>query len=159
MTFDVNGITFKIGGAELLDAVEPLWLQLIAHHSNLSPFFADEIASRNFLDRRTELAAKAAAGKLRVELVFDSDSAVIGYLICSIDGSGEGEIDSIFLRDPARSRGIGSTLMNRAMMWLDAEGAKKKFLVVATGNERVYAFYARYGFFPIANILRHKSSE
>ncbi len=43
--------------------------------------------------------------------------------------------------------------MRSALDWLDANGVASKVLTVAIGNERLYTFYERYGFFPREVIL------
>ncbi len=147
-------VIYDAGGAELLDSVEPLWRQLIQHHSELSHHFSQEIASRTFEKRRADLVSKS--DKLRVELAKVQDE-LVGYSISTIDDTGVGEIDSMFVVEASRNEGIGDALMRSALDWLDSNGVASKVLTVAIGNERVYSFYERYGFFPRDVVLEEKS--
>ena len=70
----------------------------------------------------------------------------LGYCISSIDSSGVGEIESIFVDEACRGRGVGATLMEAALGWMDRVGVKGKRVVVVSGNEEVLAFYERFGF-------------
>ncbi len=146
-------VIYDAGGAELLDSVEPLWRQLIQHHSELSHHFSQEIASRTFKKRRRDLVSKS--DKLRVELAKAQDE-LVGYSISTIDDTGVGEIDSMFVVEASRNEGVGDALMRSALDWLDSNGVLSKVLTVAIGNERVYSFYERYGFFPRDVVLEQK---
>ncbi len=146
-------VTYDAGGAELLDSVEPLWRQFIQYHSELSRYFGQEMATGTFKERRAYLVSKA--DKLRVEFA-KAQGEPIGYCVSTIDDAGVGEIDSIFVVDASRNEGIGDALMRSALEWLDSNGVASKVLAVAVGNERVYTFYERYGFFPRDVILKQK---
>ncbi len=80
--------------------------------------------------------------------------STIGYCICTISAEGDGEIDSIFVENGYRRSGIGEELMRRALAWLDAEGAKRKIVAVAAGNEAAIPFYESFGFMPRMTVLQ-----
>ena len=147
-------VTYDSGGAELLDSIEPLWRQLIQHHSELSPYFGQEIASRTFKERRAYLVSKS--DELRVEVAKDQGE-LMGYCISTVDDAGVGEIDSMFVVEASRKEGVGDVLIRSALDWLDSNGVVSKVLTVAIGNERVYAFYERYDFFPRDVVLEQKA--
>ncbi len=149
-------VTYDAGGAELLDSVEPLWRQLIQHHSELSLHFGQEIASHTFEKRRANLVSKA--GKLRVELA-KAQGEPVGYSISTINDAGVGEIDSMFVVEASRNEGVGDALMRSALDWLDSNGVASKVLTVAIGNEQVYSFYERYGFFPRDVVLKQRVDD
>jgi GNAT superfamily N-acetyltransferase len=69
-----------------------------------------------------------------------------------------GEIESIFVEAPYRSKGIGKALITRALAWMDSSGAIKKRVSVSDGNEGVWEFYRRFGFFPRMMVLEQKPS-
>ena len=148
-------VAYTVGGTELLDAVGPLWYELLKHHSPLSQAFGDFIATRNWDDRKAELEKKNAAGGLRVELVYQ-DGEPVGYCVTSIDGARIGEIESLFLAESMRGQGIGRGLMQRAVAWLDANAVASKHVQVLVGNERVHTLYASFGFLPFTWVLRQK---
>jgi diamine N-acetyltransferase len=80
----------------------------------------------------------------------------VGYVVCSVDKMYNGEIDSIFVVPSYRRQGIGKTLMEKALTWLDGKGSKKNIVSVAVGNEQAYDFYRVFGFFPRRTMLEQK---
>jgi ribosomal protein S18 acetylase RimI-like enzyme len=44
--------------------------------------------------------------------------------------------------------------MQKALIWLEQNGAVEKIVEVATGNERAWGFYVRYGFLPRKTMLK-----
>jgi ribosomal protein S18 acetylase RimI-like enzyme len=67
-----------------------------------------------------------------------------------------GEIDSIFVDDAYRSCGIGSTLVSRALGWLDENGSTRNRVSVSEGNESVWNFYKKFKFYPRMTVLEQK---
>ena len=152
-------IDYLEGDESLLEAVEPLWNKLNQQHGACSPYFADWFARRTFAQRRVSLCDKMPIA-LRVDLAKDAQAGqVVGYSIASVDEARVGEIDSLYVEPAYRGAGIGNHLMQRALVWLDGLQVSAKQLAVAVGNEQVFAFYARYGFFPRLTILLQKHIE
>jgi ribosomal protein S18 acetylase RimI-like enzyme len=141
-------ITYTAAGSEALDRIEPLWNRLVRHHAERSPHFAAEIGQRTWAGRRQGLLAKAAAGRCRVDCASDASERLVGCCVATITSDAEGEIDSLFVDDSMRGRGIGDALMVRALAWMDEHAVRQKKLMVAFGNEEVFRFYEKYGFLP-----------
>lgn len=141
-------IGYVEGGVEILDLVAPLWEELNRHHQAISEHFAEAIARRTFAARRARLVNKIRAGRVRVDLAKTAAGDCIGYCIATVDRHGTGEVNSIYVQPSFRNRGIGDALMRRALTWMDTIGTQSRRLEVAWGNERVWSFYRRYGFFP-----------
>lgn len=139
-----DAVAYKAGGPELLEALEPLWRMLCEHHAGVSPDFADWFRNRDYADRKAEILAQASAG-LRVQVAVAGPEAV-GYCVSTLASSGQGEVDSIFVRSDFRGRGIGDYLMRDALAWLRAEGASSLVVVVVLGNDRALQWYRRFGF-------------
>lgn len=142
-------------GAECIDAVRPLWEKLRAHHAQLSRHFGSEMRRRTFELRKQELLAKAKGGRLKIDLVYEcSGVQPVAYCATGTASDGSGEVDSIFVEEHVRNCGIGTELMRRPLAWLDGHGVTSKVVSVAYGNDEVLMFYARFGFFPRAIVLR-----
>lgn len=141
------------GGSELLDETAALWEQLNRHHAALSPHFAAQYERKTVADRKLSLLRKAERGSLHVELVIDGSGNTVGYCISSIDHEQIGEIDSLFVLPEWRGRNLGHILISRSLHWLREQGVQRTRLSVAAGNEQVFGFYAKYGFFPAKTIL------
>jgi ribosomal protein S18 acetylase RimI-like enzyme len=139
-------VHYSYGGSERLDEIGPLWERLNALHVTLCPQFADRFAPGTFADRKKGLLTKARRADLRVDTARTPDGNLVGYCVSTVDEDRAGEIESIFVEEASRSSGIGTCLMKRATVWMDAQGAEHLRVVVVAGNERAHAFYARAGF-------------
>ena len=139
----------------MLDQIQSLWKQLNQHHAAHSPYFAVEFRRHQFSERKTKLLKKYADGQLRVDLA-QSQGRSIGYLVSGVTAEGDGEIESIFVEAAFRGQGIADKLMRRGLAWLDEQGVHTKLVAVAAGNEPVYTFYERFGFYPRLVMLKQK---
>ena len=148
-------ITYVNGNKSLLDKIEPLWKQLVLYLLGVSPYFKDYYRNLVFEDRKRVILQRAWGGDIRVDLALDG-SVLVGYCVSSYDKCLTGEIDSIFVTADCRGQGVGTTLMQRALQWLDSKGAKKKIISVTFGNEQVWDFYANFGFRPRRTLLEQK---
>lgn len=145
------------GGAEFLDEIEPLWKKLNVLHSNVSPHFSERSATYPFTIRKQGFIEKTKQGSLRVEVAkTKANQQLIAYCVSTITQDRTGEIDTIFVEEECRGEGIADQLMRNALAWMDQEQVKAKVLVVLWGNEKVYSFYKRYGFFPLSTTLMQK---
>ena len=148
-------VTYTSGDKTLIDRVKPLWQELNKQHLSLSPYFKDYYRTLTFDDRKRVILQRAWGGDVKVDLAMDG-SALVGYCVSSIDKWLTGEIDSIFVDPNYQGQGIGTTLMRKALLWLDSKGAKKKIVSVAVGNEQAWEFYAQFGFLPRRTLLEQK---
>lgn len=146
-----QSITFSVHGPEGLDLIEPLWQGLAAYHLERAetgaPGFVPEMAALTFVARRDELLAKNRDRALRVDLAEDTGHTV-GYCVASGTPGGHGEVESVYVEEAYRGRGIGGTLLDRAAAWMDELGTVEQALFVFAANDRVLPFYVRHGFSP-----------
>jgi [ribosomal protein S5]-alanine N-acetyltransferase len=150
----VDKIEYIESNQDALDLIRPLWQKLIEHHKALSRYFKDHYSKVNFDMRKEQLLNKSAGGKLQVDLARDpATGAYVGYCVTSLNSEKQGEIESIFVEKDYRGYGVGERLMTRAMGWLETMAAKKIILGVGEGNENVFSFYRRFGFYPRSTIL------
>ena len=150
-----NDIRLLEGNTELLNEVKPLWEKLNSYHSEKSIHFKDKYLSFNFEQRALGLCEKAKDGKLMVYLAFDYDK-LIGYCISTIDNKNLGEIESLYVEDEYRGCNIGDYFMKKSLQWMENYEVKEKRIGVAGGNEDVFSFYKKYGFYPKTTILAQK---
>ncbi|WP_040952744.1 GNAT family N-acetyltransferase [Gorillibacterium massiliense] len=142
-------LVFIEKGLEALDAVEPLWYGLRDHHAQHSLHFSGAIARQQFQQRTSEIKAKADLGSVHICLALDEEKGhPVGYCISSIDEFNKGEIDSIYILDGYRGCGIGDKLMTNALDWLRDHQVNDIGISVMYGNEAVFSFYQKYGFYP-----------
>ncbi len=150
-------LLFVSGGIELVDALEPMWRLLTLHASERSKHFGRYFADKGFLERKEELSRKAARSHLLIEVALDPRARQdLGYCISSVDDEGMGEIESLFVGEAARGRGVGDKLVRRSIEWMDKMGARSMVVFTVYGNEEVLPFYQRYGFQPKMVMLERK---
>lgn len=155
---DLPRVEYIEGNEQLLDEVHILWEELIQDHRVKSKHFTSRYDNRNFDDRKAGLIEKTKTVALRIDLVKDSDTGRgVGYCICSVSHEKIGEVDSIYIVPEHRALGIGDSLMRRALNWMDRHYTEKKVISIAGGNEQVFSFYGRYGFYPKNTILEQAS--
>lgn len=148
---NVEYIPMDQGG---LDHIGPLWEKLREHHRSRSKEFGELFTRFTFAERKAGLLRTAASGKMRVDIVRDTDAGrYVGYCISSLSPEKKGEIESIYVEPEYRGQGIGDNLMCRALRFMDEHGALRRLLAVAAGNEEVFGFYRRHGFVPRYTML------
>jgi ribosomal protein S18 acetylase RimI-like enzyme len=132
-----------------------LWRRLNEYHRDRSPHHAGHFVEMTFEMRKRHLLEKSRGGALHIDLVKDIDvNIIVGYCVSTVSENHQGEIDSIFIEQDYRRHGIGDGLMKRALNWMDELAVTQRMLEVASGNDEVFAFYRRYGFYPRSTVLR-----
>lgn len=150
----VKQFNYITGGTELLSHTQPLWEKLNAYHLENAIHFKDHFRSNTF-EKRKEKFITDPDTQVRVDLVKDPVTfRHVGYCISTISRDQTGEIDSLFVEPDYRSHGIGDQLMRLALDWFDSHSVKQRIIGVAEGNERLFHFYARFGFVPRQTILK-----
>lgn len=150
-------ISYVSGDQDLIDIIQPLWEGLNRYHGTVSPYFKGEFAAYSFDDRKRKLTQKYKVNKLHINIAM-GDNRPVGYIISGITDNAIGEIESIYIEDGYRSQSIGDDLMRQALAWLDKHQVQEKIIDVAVGNERVYKFYARFGFYPRVMRLKQRGN-
>ena len=160
MSNPAPALAYWVLGANDLEVIRPLWEKLRAHHSPLLSGFPGAMPPFDFAPRKNEILAKVAADKIRIELVSQSSNlADIAYCVSTISADGRGEVDSMFVEESFRGRGIGSELVRRALAWMDGMGTSSKFVTVAHANEAALEFYQRLGFLPRTVLLQQNDGK
>lgn len=153
-------IKYVSGGVALLGRIGGLWKELNDHHADVSVHFSEAFTKFTFEGRKESLVNNSANGQLLVEIAAELKSATdVGYCITSITSDNKGEIESIYIRPEFRKSGIGSTLISRAIGWLDSNNVEKKAVAVAYGNESAFEFYSKFEFYPRVTMLSQKSEQ
>ena len=155
-------------GAEVLDRLEPLWLELHRHHQAvggpaLEPYVDD---AHSWAARRGMYAGFLAAPHGSFVLLAERGGALLGYAMVAISpvedtwvddtwrtGPLIAEIETLSVVASARRQGIGSALLDR----VDAELARADVADAVVGafaaNTGALALYERRGFRPTWNYL------
>ncbi len=146
-------VTIVRGEGELIDRVQPLWLELQQHHAGINQLWRAQVLAATFERRADGLLRKAVNGCL--VLVATAAGHDLGYCICTVDEQRQGEVDSIYVATDFRGRGIGHKLLREAMQWLAGRQASSIVVEVLSGNEGAMRLYQEFGFYPRTVLLRH----
>jgi ribosomal protein S18 acetylase RimI-like enzyme len=148
-------INYVDGDEALLDQIKPLWEALNRYHLGLSENFKQYYLDMTFQKRKADLLKKVGLGEMHVDIAVSKASGQnVGYCVSTVTLEKMGEIKSIFVDEAFRGMGIGNALMQKALIWIEQNGAVEKIVEVAAGNERAWSFYARYGFLPRKTMLK-----
>lgn len=138
-----------------LDLIKELWEQLNSHHKARSKYFYQDYEKIVFDDRKKQLFKKIGKWNLRIDLALDIDDHTVGYCVSSISNE-KGEIDSIYVDENFRTKGIGDILMKRALEWMDTNDIVDREVKLSAGNDDAIQFYSRYGFHPKHIVLKQR---
>jgi ribosomal protein S18 acetylase RimI-like enzyme len=151
VTSPITPITYRTLARDDIASVRPLWEALNRLHQERSADFKEHFRTTTF-ERRIEKFLALPDDRLYVRAAEDS-GAIVGYVVATVSAGGAGEIDSIFIEDEYRARGVGRALMEQALVWLSGAGCGEISVGVAGGNEETFGFYRRFGFYPRMTIL------
>jgi ribosomal protein S18 acetylase RimI-like enzyme len=153
--------TITRAGAEALDRLGPLWLELHHHHQAvggpaLGPYVDD---ATSWAARRELYAGFIAEGGFAV--LAERDGELVGYGMVAVfdpeerelpdtwvTGDRVAEIETLSVAPAARGAGIGSALLDRIDLELAAEGVDDVLIAAFATNADAIRLYERRGFRP-----------
>lgn len=154
-------VAIRRAGAEVLDRLRPLWLELHHHHqavggAALGPYVGDDAS---WAARRALYGGFFAGGGFAV--LAERGDELIGYALVAIKTSAETELDDTWVSGrrvaeietlsvlpAARGEGIGSALLDRVDAELAAEGIDDVLIAAFVTNLDAIRLYERRGFRP-----------
>lgn len=149
-------VTVEQGTVEDVDALAPLWIEMLSHHRAV----IDGTLPVNEDDRSWEATAKEyrawfESGNGVLLLARAEGGDLVGYLMCQLDSSTRtfdlprlGHIDSLVVTAEARGAGVGSLLLEACKAELLQQGIRHWTIGVVEGNDRAMELYRRFGFRP-----------
>jgi GNAT superfamily N-acetyltransferase len=129
---------------EKAGCIRNLWEKLNELHYEDSVYFEDHYASFTFAERMAPILERDD-GSLKITIAVDGPR-FLGYCISTIDGR-RGEIESLYLEEELRGRGIGRKLVESHVAWLKERGCERIRVAVSFGHDSVREFYHGLGFF------------
>jgi GNAT superfamily N-acetyltransferase len=153
--------TIARAGAEALDQLEPLWLELHHHHQavggkQLGPYVTDEVS----WPLRRKLYAEVLDGGGFLLLAHD-EAGLAAYAVVAVTdaadsllgdtwrtGTRVAEIETLLVLPRARGAGLGSALLDRVDDELAREGVDDVFIGAVLTNTDAIRLYERRGFRP-----------
>jgi ribosomal protein S18 acetylase RimI-like enzyme len=156
----MTAVEYVLTDASALESLRPLWNQLNEYHIKRSRFFRTHYEQWTFDDRKAYFEGLARIGSIRVEIARDPALGWdVGYCVSSLSRENHGEIESVFVIEAYRNRSVGSTLVARALLWMEDLGAVRVRVSVANGNEPALEFYRKSGFRPRMTVLEIPPSQ
>jgi len=137
-----------------LDITRPLWEKLNAMHLDDSRYFKEHFRSFTF-EKRTAAFREKSDDDILIQVVLRDNGLAVGYCISTVDGV-SGELDSLYLEEEYRSRGIGRIMVEACIAWFNDKKCSRVVVAIADGHESVFPFYRKFGFYPRLTYLQLK---
>ncbi len=136
--------------------IKGLWEGLRAYHEEKSIQFKQDFQKLTFEERIKRITESIKnGGKIKIYIAMDkSNNEKAGYCIGSITKDDNGKVDSLFVREEYRNDKVGDRLLEKTLNWLESNSVEGITIGVAAGNESVFSFYKRYGFYPAVTKLK-----
>ena len=145
----MNSYKFLEGSSELLSSCGNLWQLFIQNQIKNAGEMSDGVLAYFQSQRDGGLVAKTSEGKLHIQLVYTSDrDKPIGFCITSLSNDSISEVEALYILDEYRGKNLGTKLLRRSLQWMKEQNALEQKLIVAAGNEKVFSFYQKFGFYP-----------
>jgi ribosomal protein S18 acetylase RimI-like enzyme len=166
----VGEVVISRAGAESIDAFEPLWKAMQAHHRSVAPHLEEIAPIRSDDDswaRRRKHYERVLGDPDTFAFLAERDGRPVGYAVVKIMGTestlevGEqvAELDSLAVVAEERGHGLGGALMDAVYDELRRRGIREMALAVMEGNEGAARFYERRGFIPYLRYLLGRVPE
>ncbi|MDT5017629.1 MAG: hypothetical protein QOD39_3789 [Mycobacterium sp.] len=151
----------RIGSAEDLDLVGPLWVAVHHRHAETMPRLAPYVRDDETWRIRRELYQELLGKPETLLLLAFAGDAAVGYGLAHVlpvdetwipdtwaTGNHIGEIESLSVLPQYRGSGLGSELLNRLESHLHEIGVNDLILGVLPGNTDAIRLYERRGYQP-----------
>ena len=151
----------RVGGANDLELVEPLWVAVHHRHVESMPELAPYVDDAETWRARRELYEELLGKPDTLLLLATVDEVAIGYGLTHVmpvagswiedtwrTGDRIGEIESLSVLPTYRGTGLGSALLERLEAHLRDLGVEDMMLGALAGNDDAIRLYERRGYRP-----------
>jgi GNAT superfamily N-acetyltransferase len=135
-------ITYKDIYLAEIELIHNLWLLNSEFHLSKSIYFSKLREKDKFKERIESWKTK---GSIRITIALEKE--IVGYCVSSIDND-IGIIESLYVLESERRKGIGKELIKRHIEWLKEKGSKKIEVTTVYGNDDSLDFYRSVNMFP-----------
>ena len=152
-----ESIQIRAGGAELIELTKPLWEKQKTYHLGIDRLSPENYVDLSFEERAIRIQKKGA--HLTTLLAKDrTTDHLIGYSLATINLEGVGEIDSVFVEENYRGKGVGTALIKATLVWMEENKVQKTKLHVLDVNQSAVSLYRTLGFEPrMVEMIRRPS--
>jgi diamine N-acetyltransferase len=130
--------------ADSIDIIEPMWVLLNEMHKAFDKKIGLPVRTTTWPERRKQLIDNSGF-KVKIELLYEN-SELIGYCYSTISEKGLGEVESLFIEAPFRSKGNGKLLIESALSFFDENKSEGIKIWIHPANTRAISFYWQFGF-------------
>lgn len=140
-TFDIRHSTFSVREAKAEDI--PMLKSMVKGLFKDSRFYNDPFFTKKEADKAYQAWIKNSLNDKTVKTFLIEDC---GFITCKKMSKNKGDIPLIGVVPKAQSKGIGSSLMRRALKWFDINGMKTVTVRTQANNRMAMDFYNKMGF-------------
>jgi GNAT superfamily N-acetyltransferase len=148
-------------GLDHLDELEPLWLQLHAHHQGVAPHLAPYVDdATSWGERRAHYVDALSRGGFLLG-GRDGDGRLVAYALVAITserpnawsdtwevGDAIAELETLLVLPELRGSGLGTRLLDAVDAELDQRGIEDMLIGAVVTNGDAIRLYERRGFVP-----------
>lgn len=154
MAGDRSSVEFHLRGADVIDALAPLYAELHGHQATAvgQRLGGPPRTAEDAWARRRRRYADWLADDTGFVCVADQEGTMVGYALVVVTGGYDGweagamgQVRDLVVASHARRQGVGTTLLVRVSEELADRGASGLRLNVLAGNDEALAFYRRCG--------------
>lgn len=160
--------SYRKATAQDATAISQLWAELFDYHFSLDPLYKRNKDSEKGIQ---DFLAKAvddenifiSVAEIPTATPTSPTTKIIGYIWCEIDKKPPcfenrfyGLVSDIAVTKEHRGKGIAQELLKQGLNWFEEKEIKHVEARVLNSNPLATKFWAKSGFEPFVNILRHK---
>jgi ribosomal protein S18 acetylase RimI-like enzyme len=151
----MSTIIYETFARDEIYLVRSLWERLRLFTRDTTTHFEQYYEELDFEERIAKLDKPGT--EARIDVARDERSgAIVGYSIASVNADRLGELDSFYVDERFRGRGIGEGLLERSLGWMERQDPRDCVILTAYENDAVLPLYARFGFYPRLVMLYRK---
>ncbi len=152
-------ITFKVGSANDLDWLRPLWVEVHAHHQASMPELAPYVDNETSWSSRRRLYATLLKKDDTILLLASGRGELCGYALAHVLEAEStwaadtwvtkpriGEIESLVVSPSMRGAGVGTRMLHELARRLAKLGVYDLIVGVLPGNDGAIRLYEREGY-------------
>lgn len=128
-----------------IDVIGRLWEKLNDFHMEKTFIDGGRFSGNEWKKRKESLLKKIDhPGHIKIILAEEGEEPA-GYVVATLDGDA-GEIDSLYIEEDFRNKGVGKALIEQAEDWFAEKKAKRIRISVVGGNADACAVYEHLGY-------------
>jgi GNAT superfamily N-acetyltransferase len=155
----------ELMGSSQIERLRPLWLELLAHHEQVSPeFLPPAVDAETSWRRRRAMYVEWLAEPDAFALIAVAGDEIAGYAIVAVQSGDElgdtwtvgdrvAELETLVVSLGHRSKGVGTQLLDRVESELRSRGIREMIIAAVATNEAAIRFYERRGYRPYLTYL------